>query len=88
MGCYGKKYWKQKNHQCTSFYFSEKQKNNRQKRNCKKRLIIILLMAASIPESKMTSQKYDYYDGPCLVTINHMDTELENVFARLKTSKS
>lgn len=63
-------------------------KNNRQKRNCKKRLIIILLMAASIPESKMTSQKYDYYDGPCLVTINHMDTELENVFARLKTSKS
>ena len=69
-------------------YFSEKQKNNRQKRNCKKRLIIILLMAASIPESKMTSQKYDYYDGPCLVTINHMDTELENVFARLKTSKS
>ena len=69
-------------------FISVKNRKIVDKKEIAKRLLIILLMASSIPESKTTSQKYDYYDGPCLSTINHMDIELENVFARLKTSKS
>ena len=38
-------------------------------------------VAASIRDSKTTSQNYIYYDGPCLTTSNLTDLELENSFA-------
>ena len=45
-------------------------------------------LAASIPESKTTSQNYIHYDGPCFSIINLTDLKLEIAFAILKTNKS
>ena len=45
-------------------------------------------LAAFISESKTSFQNYIHYNDPCLSTINLMDSELENAFARFKTKKS
>ena len=45
-------------------------------------------LAASIPESKTTSQNYIHYDGPCFSIINLTDLKLEIAFAIFKTNKS